>query len=109
MLLNLIIEDYSMDLSLSPEELVTLAPLFIKMDMDMDKGIQLGATWIDKPDKLQRCQLAADRLLEALQTHNEKLAKMMAGYIVKRKTEVKTVQINSNGMPEETQFILHKA
>ncbi len=105
MLLNLIIENYSMDLPLTEQELITLAPLYVKMDMDMDKGIQLGAHWIDKPNTTERCQMVAERLLEAIQNHNEGLSKMMAGYIIKRYNGVKGVEINSQGLPEETRFI----
>ncbi len=104
MLLNLIIEDYSMDLPLDDAELVSLSPLFVKMDLDMDKGVQFGANWIDKPTKEERCQVAAERLLSALHTHNENLAKMMGGYLVKRLTNLKSVHISSNGSPAETTF-----
>jgi len=104
MQLNLIIDDWSMDLEIPqgyPQEMVEA---FDKMDRDMDRGWQLGQRWVAEPNTLQRCQLAAAKLLTALETDNEGLALMMGGYILSRMPEVRRAIIDNNGEPEETRF-----
>ncbi|MCU7930595.1 MAG: hypothetical protein KZQ90_07340 [Candidatus Thiodiazotropha sp. (ex Codakia rugifera)] len=104
MQLNLIIDDWSMDLEVTSEYIQAMSNSFIKMDKDMDEGWQMGQKWISHPNQIQRCQLAASKLLAALETNNEKLALMMGGYILSRMNGVKQVIIDNNGEPEETQF-----
>lgn len=104
MKLNLIIGEWSMDLELTDEYLSTMTDSFEKMDQDMDKGRRLGQTFIKEPDRLQRCQIAADKLLSALETNNEMMAMLMAGYIVTRLEGVQQAIIDNNGEPQNTEF-----
>jgi hypothetical protein len=104
MKLNLIIDDWSMDLEIPEDYLETMHDSFEKMDRDMDKGWQIGQKWIREPSAIQRCQLVAGKLLTALETDNEQLALMMGGYIVSRMNGVKQVVIDNTGEPEETSF-----
>ena len=39
---------------------------FAKLDRDMDKGYQMSRTWVENPDRLKRCQIVADRILDAI-------------------------------------------
>ena len=104
MQLNLIIDDWSMNLEIPDEYPEKMKDSFDKMDQDMDKGKRLGQQWIKKLDQKQRCQLAADKLLSALESNNEMMALMMGGYILTRMPEVKQVVIDNNGEPQETLF-----
>jgi hypothetical protein len=104
MQLNLIIDDWSMDLEIPDGYIETMSESFAKMDQDMDKGWQIGQKWTRDPDKTQRCQLVAGKLLTALETDNEPLAVMMGGYIVSRMNGVKRIVIDNTGEPEETSF-----
>jgi hypothetical protein len=104
MQLNLIIDEWSMNLEIPEALLETMQDSFERMDRDMDKGWQLGQHWVNNPDKTQRCQLVASKLLTALETNNERLAMMMGGYIVNRMPGIKQVVIDNNGEPEETRF-----
>ena len=107
MQLNLIIDDWSMNLEITDEYLQTMQDSFDKMDKDMDKGKRLGQRFIKELDQIQRCQIAADKLLSALETNNEAMALMMGGYILTRLEGVKQVVIDNNGEPQETQFNKH--
>lgn len=78
---------------------------FRKMDQDMDKGWLMSREWVENPTRLQRCQIAADKIANALSTHNETLAHLMAGYIVTRMPHVSEVHIDTDGEMSETQFI----
>ena len=104
MQLNLIIDDWSMNLELTDEYLQTMGDSFDKMDQDMDQGRRLGQRFIKEPNLTQRCQMAADRLLSALESNNEGMALLMGGYIVTRMEGIKQVVIDNNGEPQETRF-----
>ncbi|MCU7936866.1 MAG: hypothetical protein KZQ99_18670 [Candidatus Thiodiazotropha sp. (ex Dulcina madagascariensis)] len=104
MQLNLIIDDWSMDLEIPEGYLATMSDSFDSMDRDMDRGWQIGQKWVRNPDPTQRCQLVAGKLLTALETDNEALALMMGGYILSRMSSVRQVIIDNNGEPEETRF-----
>jgi len=104
MQLNLIIDNWSMNLELPEGYLETMADSFDKMDQDMDKGRRLGQRWIKEPNQQQRCQIAADKLLSALESNNQGMALLMGGYILSRMKGVKQVIIDNNGEPQETEF-----
>jgi hypothetical protein len=78
---------------------------FTNMDEDMDKGWQMDRQWVDAPTVQQRCQIAASRIVDAIETGNETLAYLMAGYIVSRMPLVKEVRVDTEGEMGETQFI----
>ncbi|MEN8167338.1 MAG: hypothetical protein ABFR65_07670 [Pseudomonadota bacterium] len=104
MQLNLNIDDWSMNLEITDDYLQAMGDSFDKMDQDMDQGRRLGQRFVKKPTQTQRCQIAADKLLSALESNNEGLALLMGGYIVSRMDGVKQVIIDNNGEPQETQF-----
>ena len=104
MQLNLIIDDWSMNLEVPEDYLKAMQDSFDRMDKDMDKGWQMGQRWVRDPDRTQRCQLVAGKLLTALETHNENLAMMMGGYILSRMPGTRQVVIDNSGQPEETSF-----
>ena len=78
---------------LVPEEIVKAAePFFAKMDSDMDNGWQISRNWIEQPTIEQRCKVAANKILNAIEHENKKLATMMAGYILSRMPDVREVK-----------------
>ncbi len=90
---------------LVPEEIIKSAePFFTKMDKDMDKGWQISRNWVDQPSIEQRCKVAANKILNAMEHKNKKLATMMAGYILSRMPEIREVNISTTGEIEETQL-----
>jgi len=78
---------------------------YTKMDQDMDKGWMMSREWVEKPDQLQRCQIAADKIADSIHTENETLTHLMAGYILTRMKNVQEVHINTDGDMMETEFI----
>ena len=104
MQLNLIIDDWSMNLEIPDEYQQAMKDSFDKLDRDMDQGRRLGQQFIKQPNQVQRCQIAADRLLSALESNNEGMALLMGGYIVSRMEGVQQVVIDNNGEPQETEF-----
>ncbi|MFP5348855.1 MAG: hypothetical protein ACLGHO_03315 [Gammaproteobacteria bacterium] len=78
---------------------------FRKMDRDMDRGWQMSREFVEQPNKLQRCQIAAHKLLGALSSGNMALATLMAGYILARLPGVSGVDIDATGEMQQTEFL----
>lgn len=78
---------------------------FQKIDRDMDRGWQMGPDFVESPDRIQRCQIAANRLLNALATARQASVLLMAGYILKRLPGVTGVNIDTTGEMQNTEFI----
>lgn len=88
-----------------PEEVIAEgAEFFARMDADMDRGWQMSREWIEQPSTYERCQIAADKILTALDTDNEALTMMMAGYILTRMPGVTGIRIINDGEMSTTEF-----
>ncbi len=70
----------------------------------MDSGWQIGREWVERPDRLQRCQIVANKLLTALETDNHDLGRLMAGYILTRAPDIESIEPDPNGEPQNTLF-----
>lgn len=106
MLLNVYIEDrhYPLDV---PEALLAEAEgFFSKMDSDMDNGWQMSRQWVERPDRTERCQIVADKLMMALNADSPQMVSLMGGYILSRMPGVKGVRIDTSGEIQETEFIM---
>ena len=97
MVLNVVVGEQPIQIDVPEFILSDAVELFHKMDKDMDKGWQMSRVWIDKLSDTQRCQVAADRLLTALETDNENMKLMMAGYILFKMPAVKNIYIDTEG------------
>jgi len=106
MLLNVIVDEQSIDLNVPDTLRQQAAEFFEQMDRDMDAGWQMSREWVDNPTREQRCQIVADKLLTALENDNRKLALMMASYIQSRLPGVKSVDIDTSGEMGNTRFTL---
>jgi len=76
-----------------------------KLDADMDRGWQMSREFVEQPDRLQRCQIVADRLLSSLTTGNEATAMLMAGYIALRMPGAVGVDIDAAGEMQNTELL----
>lgn len=92
-------------LSIPPLVLKEGEEFFKKMELDLNRGWQIGRDWVERPDILQRCQIAADRLVTAMNNDQHMLAQLLAGYILARLPHVREVHVNTEGEPQETAFI----
>ena len=104
MILKVIVDERVVTIEV-PENMLTEAhDFFAKMDSDMDAGWQMSRTWVDNPDIIQRCQIAADKILTAIHTENEKIATLMAAYILKKMPDTQSVDIDLEGDMTQTTF-----
>jgi len=102
MKLTIVIDNESRDLQLPEAILEDGESFFQKMDSDMSKGWQMGPEYVESPNQVQRCQIAADKILTAIDTENENLLYLMAGYILSRMPGVKSIDINTEGELSDT-------
>jgi len=97
MILKVQIDDQLLELNV-PEAFVEQASdFFARMDADMDQGWQVDREWVERPDPMLRAQIAANKLLTALENEDHKLGRLMAGYIVSRIADIDTVELNPAG------------
>ena len=103
--LKVVIEDNIYAIQVSGDVIENGESFYKKMDSDMSKGWQMNRDWVASPNQEQRCQIAADRIADALATENETLVHLMVGYILTKLPDTKEVHIHTGGEMAETQFI----
>ncbi len=104
MILEVKVDERTFPIEVPQQVLDDGEPFFAKMDHDMNAGWQMSRHYIDNPNVIQRCQIAADRLLSAMHMENQSSLLMMAGYILKRMPKVNRIDIDTTGNMEETEF-----
>ena len=105
MILNVSIDGQSIDVNVPDTMLSEAREFFAKVDSDLDKGYQMGRFWVENPNPEQRCQIAADRLLTAIESENKNMATMMSAYILSKAPHIESVVIDTGGEMQETHFI----
>jgi len=108
MKLNIIVDGRSNAFEVPDSLLLEATDFFAKLNTDMDKGWQMSRDWVDLPNAEQRCQIAADRILTAIDTDNEKLMMLMAAYILKTMPGIKSINIDVSGDMNETDLIMEQ-
>lgn len=89
-----------------PEELLpAAAESHAKLDRDMDRGWQMSRQFVLRPDRLERCQIVADKLLTSIMQNNEATAMLMASYIVLRMPGAVGVDIDASGEMQNTELL----
>ena len=106
MKLNIIVDGRMNAFDVPDTMLVEATDFFNKLDADMDRGWQMSRDWVDNPNPEQRCQIAADKILTAIETENEKLLMLMAAYILRTLPGVTGVNIDITGDMNETEIIM---
>lgn len=105
MKLHIIVDNQSRPLDV-PDELIREAEdFFARLDQDMARGWRMGPEFVEHPDKINRCQIAANKLLVALSTENKRVLLLMAGYILSRLPGVTGVRIDTGGEMLNTEFL----
>lgn len=106
MILNVVVDDQTHSVDVPQYVLDEGVAFFDGMDRDLDQGWQMGPAWIDHPDVVERCQIAADRLLTALENRNEPVILMMAAYILSRAPGVTGLDIDTQGEVAGTRLLM---
>ena len=105
MQLTVHIDDVSRSIEVAENLLQEGEEFFAKMDSDMDQGWQMSRTWVDNPNREERCQIAASKMLDAISAENQTLLMLMAGYIMSRYPQVREIRIDTAGDMTETELV----
>lgn len=97
MILKVTLAEQLLKLNLPEKFLEQAKDFFAKMDADMDAGWQVNRDWVDQPDPYLRGQIAADKLLTALENRDDRLGRLMAGYIVSRFPSIELLELSEQG------------
>lgn len=106
MILNVYVDDRTFQVDVPQEVLSEGQEFFARMDQDMDRGWQMSREFVDNPSTLDRCQIAADKLLTALHKDNRNLLLLMAGYILTHMPGVHGVNIDTSGEIQNTRLLM---
>ena len=104
MKLNVTVDGQTQVIEIPHDMLSDAGEFFGKMDRDMDAGWRMGPEFVENPDRTNRCQIAADKLLVSLSTGNRTLTQLMASYILSRLPDVTGVDIDTGGEMLNTEF-----
>ncbi|MEC7885357.1 MAG: hypothetical protein VX544_01025 [Pseudomonadota bacterium] len=103
--LKIILGNNSYPLKIKPLIIEEGVDFFKKMDVDMEKGWQMGQIWVEKPNQLQKCQIAAERLFTSIHNGRKETAIMMAAYIIYHLPKTKSIDIDTAGNMQDTIFL----
>ncbi len=97
MILKVFLENQTYPIEI-PESMLSEAEDFFRfLDDDMNKGWQMSHIWVENPDKYQRCQIVADKLLTALNNDDKKTGVMMTAYILNRLPDTTELHLSISG------------
>ena len=104
-ILNVTLHDKTYAVKVPDEMFNDAEEFFRKMDQDMDRSWQMSRDFIENPDRTQRAQIAAHRLMLAMSASKETLIMLMAGYILKRLPGVTGVMVDTDGEMLNTEIV----
>lgn len=107
--LNVTLHDKTYAVQVPDEMIADAEGFFRKMDRDMDRGWQMSRDFIENPDRTQRAQIAAHRLMLAMSAGKDAMVQLMAGYILKRLPGVTGVVVDTDGEMLNTEIIFGEA
>ena len=107
--LNVTLHEKTYAVKVPDETLAEAEEFFQKMDRDMSQGWQMSRDFIENPDRTQRAQIAAHRLMLAMSAGKETLILLMAGYILKRLPGVTGVVVDTDGEMLNTEIVFGEA
>ena len=93
---NITIDQMPYALEVSDAIFEELKPIVADMDAEYDKGIQLGRHWVDEPTAEQRCQIAANKIVNALHQEDVRSFYVMASYILSKFPALKMVTVDTD-------------
>ncbi len=105
MILKVTIDEKTFPLQVDDEMIHRGSDVFKKMDDDMNQGWQMSRVWVDRPNDLQRCQIAADKMLTAIQREKTATVGLMAAYIMYKIPKVEAIDIDTSGDMTLTEIV----
>ena len=107
MILKVTIDEKTFPLEVDEEMMQRADNAFKKMDDDMSQGWQMSRVWVENPSDLQRCQIAADKMLTAIQQENMATVGLMAAYIMNKLPGITAIDIDTSGDMTLTEIVMN--
>jgi len=104
MILTCFINETAYDFDVPQEMLDEGESFFSKIDADMDQGFQMSREYVESPGRKERCQIVADRILDAMSEGDKTLALLLCAYIIVRMPGVTVAYIDTEGDILNTNF-----
>ena len=104
MILTAFINDIAYDFDVPQEMLDEGESFFSKIDADMEGGYQMSREFVENPGRKERCQIVADRILDAMSDDNKTLSLLLCAYIIDRMPGVTVAHIDTAGDIFDTRF-----
>ena len=102
--LNIDQEGFELDV---PEQLLTeTRSIVADMDQEFDRGQQMGRYWIENPDDFQRCQVVANKLVDAFCLENKRNLYLMAAYILNKMPNAREVVVNTGSEIQDIDILV---
>ncbi len=95
MIFNMSINQDAFNIDIPDGLLDEVKPIIEDMDKDFDRGTQMGRFWVDDPSDEQRCQVAANNLVNAMYAENKRMVYVLACYILSKFPALKGVTVNT--------------
>lgn len=106
MILKVTIDEKIFPLEVEDEMMLNAQDAFQKMDADMNQGWQMSRMWVDYPNDVQRCQIAADKMLTAIQHENTATVGLMSAYILNKMPGIQVIDIDTTGDITLTEIVM---
>jgi len=104
-ILNVTLNEKTYAVNVPDAMLAEAEDFFHKIDSDLDRGWQMSREFVEHPDRTQRAQIAAHRIMLAMSAGNETLAQLLAGYILRRLPGVTGVIVDTEGEMGSTEIV----
>ena len=104
MILTAFINDIAYDFDVPQKMLDEGESFFSKIDADMEGGYQMSREYVDNPGRKERCQIVADRILDAMSDENVTLSLLLCAYIIDRMPGVTVIHVDTTGEIFNTRF-----
>jgi len=104
MILTAFINEIAYDFDVPQKMLDEGESFFSKLDADMEGGYQMSREYVESPGRKERCQIVADRILDAMSDKNITLTLLLCAYIIDRMPGVTVVHVDTGGEIFNTRF-----
>ena len=105
MKLHINIDQEGFELDVPEQLLVEAQQAFADMDKEFDRGQQMGRYWIEQPDDFERCQVVANKLVDAFYLEDKRNFYLMASYILYKMPKAREVVVNTASEIQEINIL----
>ena len=100
------IDQEGFELDVPEQLLLETRSIVADMDKEFDRGQQMGRYWIENPDDFQRCQVVANKLVDAFCLEDKRNFYLMAAYILNKMPNAREVVVNTGSEMQDIDILV---